>query len=120
MKKSTKRSIFGGIVGTIVVTAAVGTSLLSTPSINIDYDINNVNEYVTQLSIEEPKNEDIDLIELYCNDKLVDKSIFPDGSFQSVPLIFTNLNNLEIKMYKQGQYVGSAKFNDKRELIYEN
>ena len=107
--------------GIAAVAIAAGTMIgtMSNNSIEIPYDTYVVNQYVTEMSIEAPKDENIDLVELYCNGEIVDNTILPNGTFKSIPLVFTNFQNLEIKCYSTGKEVGNATFDENNKLIYK-
>lgn len=94
--------------------------IINSQTEKLNYEVYVVNQYVSEIAIDEPKTESVDKIELYCNGDYVDNTILPDGTIKSIPLVFTNLENLEIKMYKQGKNVGTATFNEKDELIYKH
>lgn len=121
MNKNQKKitaTVSGLAAAATVAISSIGIMSMNTEELN--YSINAINQYRYELTIDEPKSESIDKVELYCNDGLVDYTLLPDGSLNSVPLIFSNLDNLKIKMYKQGEEVGSAKFDENGKLIYKH
>ncbi len=115
-----KVTIMSSTIGAIAIAAGTTLGILYNNQTELQYNISNVNEYVVEMKIEEPKEENIDLIELYCNDNFVDNTILPDGAFRSIPLVFTDLENLEIKCYSKGKEKGIASFNKDNKLIYRN
>jgi len=108
-KKKRNAGIAGGAVA---VLAAVIITLTGTQEIEIDYSITQKSEYVTVMNINVP-NENADIASLYLNGVEVDKTLLPNGSFTAIPLVFEDLSLLEVKLYSLGEYIGSAKFEDK-------
>ena len=106
-------------IAALAIAAGTIVGVMSNTSIEIPYNTYVVNQYVTEMSIGEPEGENIDLVELYCNGSLVDNTILPDGTFKSIPLVFTDLQNLEIKCYSTGKEKGSATFDENNKLIYK-
>ncbi len=107
----------------LAATAAIAFSMLGImggTEETLNYDIYVVSPYVSEIKIDEPKGESIDKIELYCNGEFVDNALLPNGTIQSIPLVFTDLENLEIKLYKRGKSAGTAKFDEDDKLIYRH
>ena len=103
-----KQGIIGGTA------AACAAALIMTMSggqvAEIDYEIIPQNEYVYTMTIDVPDELNVDIVELLLNDTEVDKVCLPENSFASVPLVFENLENLELKLYRRGRCVGTAEF----------
>lgn len=69
---------------------------------------------VTELSITPPEDAKVDIAELYCNESLVTKTALPDGKLKSLPLIFSDLDNLELRFYKLGEFAGVGTFKENK------
>lgn len=114
MKKKTKTTI-GAIAAAAATTALIATNTTTnTKTYDIGYDINPINEYVSEMSLDVPDELSIDIVELDVNGAEADKALLPNENLKAIPLVFTDLNNLEIKLYKRGNQIGTAKFENKR------
>lgn len=65
-----------------------------------------------EMAISAPDDVSFDIAELLCNGQSVTKTVLPDGRLRSLPIIFTNLDNLEFKFYRLGEVVGIGKIED--------
>ena len=114
MKKKTKTTI-GAIAAAAVTTALIATNTTTnTKTYDIGYDINPINEYVSEMSLDVPDELSVDIVELDVNGAEADKALLPNESLKAIPLVFTDLKNLEIKLYKRGEKIGVAKFKDNK------
>ena len=121
MKKKTKTTI-GAITAAAATTALIVTNTATnTKTYDIGYDINPINEYVSEMSLDVPDELSIDIVELDVNGAEADKALLPNENLKAIPLVFTDLNNLEIKLYKRGERIGVAKFeNNKLKAVVDN
>lgn len=114
MKKKTKTTI-GAIAAAAATTALIATNTATnTKTYEIEYDIHPINEYVSEMSLDVPDEISADIIELDVNGAEADKALLPNDSLKAIPLVFSDLNNLEIKIYKRGNQIGTAKFENER------
>ena len=114
MKKKTKTAI-GAIAAAAATTALIATNTVTnTKTYDIGYDINPINEYVSEMSLDVPDELSVDIVELDVNGAEADKALLPNENLKAIPLVFTDLNNLEIKLYKRGEKIGVAKFKDNK------
>lgn len=114
MKKKTKTTI-GAIAAAAATTALIATNTATnTKTYDIGYDINLINEYVSEMSLDVPDELSVDIVELDVNGAEADKALLPNENLKAIPLVFTDLNNLEIKLYKRGEKIGTAKFKDNK------
>lgn len=114
MKKKTKTTI-SAIAAAAATTALIVTNTATnTKTYDIGYDINPINEYVSEMSLDVPDELSIDIVELDVNGAEADKALLPNENLTAIPLVFTDLNNLEIKLYKRGERIGTAKFEDNK------
>ena len=114
MKKKTKTTI-SAIAAAAATTALIVTNTATnTKTYDIGYDINPINEYVSEMSLDVPDELSIDIVELDVNGAEADKALLPNENLTAIPLVFTDLNNLEIKLYKRGEKIGTAKFEDNK------
>lgn len=107
-----KQKIARGAVAAVVATGAVMLALGGGETVNLDYNIYSDNEYTSIMEIDVPKEASIDIVELYLNGEEVDKTLLPDGEFESIPMMFEDLSRLNFKLYRRGEQVGTAKFED--------
>lgn len=103
--------IAGGAAAAVAAAALIMGSSGGT-EIELTYEITQKNEYVTEMRIEAPDELSADIAELDLNGAEVDKTLLPDGKFESAPIVFSDLSNLEIKLYRLGEQVGTARFED--------
>ena len=114
MKKKTKTTI-GAIAAAAATTALIATNTATnTKTSDIGYDIRPINEYVSEMSLDVPDELSVDIVELDVNGAEADKALLPNENLTAIPLVFTDLNNLEIKLYKRGEKIGVAKFKDNK------
>ena len=114
MKKTTKATI-GTTAAAVAATALIITNTATnTKTYDIEYDIHPINEYVSEMSLDVPDEISADIIELDVNGAEADKALLPNDSLKAIPLVFSDLNNLEIKLYKRGNQIGTAKFENER------
>ena len=114
MKKKTKTTI-SAIAAAAATTALIATNTATnTKTYDIGYDINPINEYVSEMSLDVPDELSVDIVELDVNGAEADKALLPNENLKAIPLVFTDLNNLEIKLYKRGNQIGTAKFENER------
>ena len=114
MKKTTKATI-GTTAAAVAATALIITNTATnTKTYDIEYDIHPINEYVSEMSLDVPDEISADIIELDVNGAEADKALLPNDSLKAIPLVFSDLNNLEIKLFKRGNQIGTAKFENER------
>lgn len=114
MKKKTKTTI-GAIAAAAATTALIATNTATnTKTYDIGYDINPINEYVSEMSLDVPDELSVDIVELDVNGAEADKALLPNENLKAIPLVFTDLNNLEIVLFKRGEKIGTAKFENER------
>lgn len=114
MKKKIKATI-GTTAAAVAATALIITNTATnTKTYDIEYDIHPINEYVSEMSVDVPDEISADIIELDVNGAEADKALLPNDSLKAIPLVFSDLNNLEIKLFKRGNQIGTAKFENER------
>lgn len=82
-------------------------------TVYVDYDINQT-DIKAEMSLYLPEDFNADIAELLCNDMSVTKAVLPNDSLATIPFIFTDLNNLEIRFYRIGEVIGVGKFENGR------
>lgn len=110
-----KKKVASGAVG-ITCAAVLVSAIIANQGINLPYTISG-DEYVKTLTIDVPEKVGTDVCELYVNDQFVAVDIMPGGKLQAHPMVFSNLENTTVKMYKKGEHTGDAEFKDNK-LIY--
>lgn len=116
MKKRTK-AICGAVAATAAATALIATNPAADKEVNINYDIHPINEYVSEMTLSLPAALSADIAELYLNGAEVDKMLLPNGSIKAIPLVFSDTDNLSIKLYRLGEQVGTVEFKDGKAVL---
>ena len=116
-----KKAKTAGAVGGVAVAAAAALIMSNAgggAGVEIPYTVEPKTEYVTCMTVEPPEDASVDIVELYCNGAAVDKALLPDGQLESIPLVFTDYERLELRMYRRGECVGTAEFEGDK-LMYK-
>lgn len=116
MKKRTK-AIGGAVVAAAAATALIATNPAADKEVNINYDIHPINEYVSEMTLDVPDELSADIAELYLNGAEVDKMLLPNGSIKAIPLVFSDTDNLSIKLYRLGEQIGTVEFKDGKAVL---
>ena len=111
MKKKTK--IVAGIVGLFAAATLAMFGISGDTVIEMGYEIN-TQENVSTMSVYPPEELSVDIVELYCNNNFVTRALLPNGKLTSIPFVFTNLSNLEIRLFKLTECVGIGNFKDEK------
>lgn len=116
MKKRTK-AIGGAVAAAAAATALIATNPAADKEVNINYDIHPINEYVSEMTLDVPDELSADIAELYLNGTEVDKMLLPNGSIKAIPLVFSDTDNLTIKLYRLGEQIGTVEFKDGKAVL---
>ena len=116
MKKRTK-AIGGAVAAAAAATALIATNPAADKEVNINYDIHPINEYVSEMTLSLPAALSADIAELYLNGAEVDKMLLPNGSIKAIPLVFSDTDNLSIKLYRLGEQIGTVEFKDGKAVL---
>lgn len=115
------------IIGSSAATIVLAGALAFTPTVSDDGSMMNYenynteikcefyekNNYTKSLKINVPDDLSIDIATLYVNTAEVDSTLIPtEAEFTSIPIVFEDKENLEIKLYRMGEEVGTARFID--------
>ena len=80
-------------------------------TLEIPYSFKDGSDRTKTLIIDVPDELSIDIATLYVNDAEVATALLPtDAKFTSIPVVFEDLENLEIKLYRMGEEIGTARF----------
>jgi len=82
------------------------------------YEIKKIDGYRSQFSIDVPEALSADMFELYLNQQYIDKQLLPSGKIISPPLIFTDMDALEVHIIKLEQVIGIGRFDNGTLTIY--
>ena len=108
-----RKTITASIVaGLFAVTTLAMFGISGETVIEMDYNIVN-GETVTSMEVYPPEEMSVDIIELYCNGEFVTRTLLPNGKLQSIPFVFTDVGNLELRFYKLSECIGIGNFKDK-------
>lgn len=116
MKKRTK-AIGGAVAAAAAATALIATNPAADKEVNINYDIHPINEHVSEMTLSLPAALSADIAELYLNGAEVDKMLLPNGSIKAIPLVFSDTDNLSIKLYRLGEQIGTVEFKDGKAVL---
>ena len=116
MDSKTKKGI-GVSVASIFVAATLALFGISGDNITeADYSIEEKGN-IAEMTVDVPEEMSADIVELLCNGETVTKALMPNGKLMTIPLVFSNLDNLELRLYKRGEVVGIGKFANKKLYI---
>ena len=79
--------------------------------IQVDYELK-TSDNVAEMYVHPPEELSVDIVELYCNGEEVTKTVLPNGALKSIPFVFTDLHNLELRFYKLSECIGVGNFKD--------
>lgn len=116
MNKKTKKGI-GVSVASIFVAATLALFGISGENVSeVNYTIEEKGN-IAEMTVDVPEEMSADIVELLCNGETVTKALMPSGKLMTIPLVFSNLDNLELRLYKRGEVVGVGKFANKKLYI---
>lgn len=115
-KKITGKKAASGVVAVFAAATLAFFGLNGNTAIETKYEIIK-GDKVAELVIYPPEDVGVDIVELYCNESLVTKTLLPEGRLKSIPLVFSDLKNLELKLYKRGKVEGIGKFDEDKLYI---
>ena len=114
-KKITGKKVVIGITSVVASAALALFGLSGQDAVEVKYDLVQVDN-ATELKIYPDEDVSVDIVELYCNDSVVTKALFPTQTLKSIPFIFSDLTNLELRLYKKGDVIGVGSFNEDKKL----
>lgn len=114
-KKITGKKVVTGITAVVASAAIALFGLSGEDAIEVKYDLVQVDN-ATELKIYPDEDVSVDIVELYCNESVVTKALLPTQTLKSIPLVFSDLTNLELRLYKKGDVIGVGSFNEDKKL----
>lgn len=114
-KKITGKKAVTGIVATVVSATLMLFGLNAEDAIEVKYDLVHT-DAVTELKVYPDEDASVDIVELYCNGSVVTKALLPAETLKSIPFVFSDLTNLELRFYKKGDVIGVGSFNEDKKL----
>lgn len=114
-KKTTGKKAAAGITAVVISATLMLFGLNGKEATEVEYDIVQ-GDKVTELKIYPDEDASVDIAELYCNGAIVTKALLPTGTLKSIPLVFSDLTNLELRLYKKGDIIGVGSFNKDKKL----
>lgn len=106
-----KKGAITGVAAIFVAATLAMFGISGENIIEVDYAIHE-NGNVAEMTVDVPEEMEVDIVELLCNDSSVTKTLLPGGKLKTIPFIFSNLENLEIRFYKLSEVVGVGRFKD--------
>ena len=114
-KKNTGKKAVTGIAAAVVSATLMLFGLNGKDAIEVKYDLVQTDK-VTELKIYPDEDASVDIVELYCNGSIVTKALLPTETLKSLPFVFSDLTNLELRLYKEGDVIGVGSFNEDKKL----
>lgn len=114
-KKSTTKKAVTGIAAVLVSATLALFGLNGQDATEVKYDLIQVDN-ATELKVYPDEDTSVDIVELYCNGVIVTKALLPSETLKSIPLVFSDLTNLELRLYKEGDVIGVGSFNEDKKL----
>lgn len=111
MTNKQKGGLAAGIVSIFTAATLLFFGISGDTIIKVDYDLIQ-KDNATELAIYPPDELNVDIVELYCNGEEVTKTCLPHGTLKSIPFVFTDLGNLELRLYKLNECIGIGNFKD--------
>ena len=108
-----KKSITAGVAAVFCAATLALFGISGDKAMYVDYELAQDNNKA-ELALTVPDDFGADIAELLCNDMSVTKAVLPNDKLTTIPFIFTDLNNLEIRFYRVGEVIGIGKFEDGR------
>lgn len=108
-----KKGLIAGAAAIFVAATLAMFGISGDTIVEVDYTLTTENN-LSELSLSPPEEASVDIVELYCNDELVTKTVLPDGKLKSIPFVFSDLSNLELRLYKLNEVIGIGKFDDNK------
>ncbi|MBQ8588349.1 MAG: hypothetical protein IJ454_03050 [Clostridia bacterium] len=79
----------------------------------IGYSFTQASERSKTITIDVPEYLSADIVTMYVNGAEVNTVLLPGNpNFTTIPVVFEDLSNIEFKLYRMGEEIGSAKFID--------
>ena len=69
------------------------------------------------MEIYAPQEYSFDIVELLCNGQSVTKTVLPNGKLTTIPFVFSNLDNCELRFSKLGEVIAVGNFKDDKLYI---
>lgn len=108
-----KKSITTGVAAVFCAATLALFGISGDKTMYVDYELTQ-DDNKAELTLTVPDDFGADIAELICNDMSVTKAVLPNDKLTTIPFIFTDLNNLEIRFYRIGEVIGIGKFEDGR------
>lgn len=106
-----KKGLIAGAAAIFVAATLAVFGISGDTIVEVDYSLTTENN-LSELSLTPPEEASVDIVELYCNGELVTKAVLPDGTLKSIPFVFSDLSNLELRLYRLNEVIGIGKFED--------
>lgn len=77
----------------------------------IGYSFTYESERIKTITIDVPEYLSADIVTMYVNGAEVNTVLLPGNpNFTTIPVVFEDLSNIEFKLYRMGEEIGSARF----------
>lgn len=109
MKKGKKTA---ATVSTAIIAATVAFFSMTGTVVEGTYEISKIDENRTAISISVPEEIQADIYELYFEDALIDKALLPAGKIITIPVLLTEPELLNVKVYRLREMIGAGELKD--------
>ena len=106
-----KKGLITGIAAIFTAATLALFGISGDTVLEVDYTLKTESN-LCEMTVNPPEEIGVDIVELYCNDQLVTKTVLPNGKLKSIPFVFSKLENLEIHLYKLNEAIGVGNFKD--------
>ena len=114
-KTKTATGVGTGIAACAIV-AALSVVAPGDAAFEMDYTIEREHEYAHSLVLDAPEGLTADIVELKVNGELVTECVLPDNKLTTVPVVFEDIHNCSLVLYKKGEEVGRGNFDEAGKL----
>lgn len=116
MNNKTQKTLVTSIAAVFAAATLALFGISGEKIIETEYNItqDGTNAY---MEIYAPKEYSFDIVELLCNGQSVTKTVLPNGKLTTIPFVFSNLDNCELRFSKLGEVIAIGNFKDDKLYI---
>ena len=111
MNNKTKKTLVTSIAAVFAAATLALFGISGKTVVEMEYKITETDSEA-YMEVYAPDEYKLDVVELLCNGQSVTKMVLPRGRLITLPFIFSNLNNCELRFSKLDEVVGIGTFKD--------
>lgn len=104
-----KKTIIGSVAAIFCAATLALFGISGETIVEMKYDIT-YDDGRAYMEVKAPDEYKLDVVELMCNNQSVTKTVLPDGKLTTIPFIFSNLGNCELRFSQLNKVVGIGSF----------